>query len=186
LLLAGIARADHRDVAREAFREGSLQYDLGDYQAALAAFKRAYLAFEDPVFLFNIGQCQRHLGQKADALHSFKVFLAKLPNNRSRGQVEKLIQELQAALDQDAVAATHPPTETMPPAPAETAPPAPTVVTGRPAAAVVAAPAPSPKKKIKPWVWGVVVGGVVVAAGAITLGVLLGTRHSNNYVELTY
>jgi tetratricopeptide (TPR) repeat protein len=176
VLLLGTARADNRDVAREAFHEGSVRYDLGDYRAALAAFKRAYLAFDDPVFLFNIGQCQRHLGEKTEALRSFRIFLNKVPNNRDRPQVEKLMHELQAAIDQDKVAATQTPTETMTPsAPA---------VESAPAPAVVAAP-PAPQKKKKTWIWGVVAGGVVVVGGAVAVGVVLGTRHPS-YVELNY
>jgi tetratricopeptide (TPR) repeat protein len=171
LLAAGVARAENRELARESFHEGSLQYDLGDFRAALNAFKRAYLNFEDPVILFNIAQCQRHLGDKADALRSFRVFLMKVPDAKERPQVERLIAELQAAIDQDKNAATRPPMETMgpsrpletertapaakppevPPAepqhvvpPPEPAPPAPSTEAKRAPAPLAIAPAASP------------------------------------------
>ena len=66
-VLAGSAVADNKDVARDAFREGTRQFDIGDFKSALAAFKKAYLNYEDPAFLFNIAQCERQLGDKAEA-----------------------------------------------------------------------------------------------------------------------
>ncbi len=56
-VLAGAAYADNKEAAKEAYSEGKRQYDLGEYDAALAAFKKAYLNYEEPVFLFNIAQC---------------------------------------------------------------------------------------------------------------------------------
>jgi tetratricopeptide (TPR) repeat protein len=201
LLVATPAFAENKELAKEAYHEGTLQYDLGEFRAALAAFKRAYLNFEDPVILFNIAQCQRQLGDKAEALRSYRVFLTKVPNTKQRPQVEKIIAELQAAIDHDRAATTHPPIGMMPsqlpgttehtaeapapspqPAAAEPAPPT------KPAEAVVVAAPPHAEKPLtkKGWFWGVVVGGVVVVAGAITLGVVLGTEKHQSFTELTY
>jgi tetratricopeptide (TPR) repeat protein len=196
LTLLGVAHAeDKKDVAREAFRLGTLQYDLGDFKAALAAFKKAYLQYEDPAFLFNIAQCERQLGDKTEALRTYRVFLNKAASAAQRAQVEKIVRELEIVIEQDTAVAARPPTETMAPGATrggEVRSPPPLVEmqgveVSSPApvtAFVIAPPVDKPLTK-KGWFWGVVVGGAVVVAGAVTLGVVLGTR-SRSYAELTY
>ena len=200
LLLSAAAHAENKELAKEAYHEGTLQYDLGEFKAALAAFKRAYLNFEDPVILFNIAQCQRQLGDKAEALRSYKVFLTKVPNTKQRPQVEKIIAELQVAIDHDRAATTHPPIGMMPsqlPAaterPAEAPAPSPQPVVTEPPpkpvesnTAVAATPRAEKPLVKKGWFWGVVVGAAVVVAGAVTLGVVLGTEKHQSFTELTY
>jgi len=193
--------ADNKEAARDAFQEGTRQYDLGDFKAALEAFKKAYLNYEDPAFLYNIAQCQRQLGDKAEALRSYKVFVRKVPSSSVRSQVEKIIAELQAAIDQEKAAKAAPPTGTAEPSlskpPVESGGAA--TATGTPStggsstatppenqATTLTAQAPEKKPITKRgWFWGVVAGGAVVVAGAVTLGVVLGTRHSSP-IELTY
>jgi len=71
--LAGVAFADNKEAAKEAYTEGKRQYDLGEYDAALAAFKKAYLNYEEPVFLFNIAQCYRAIGDKPAAARTYRA-----------------------------------------------------------------------------------------------------------------
>jgi hypothetical protein len=188
---AGSARADNKDVARDAYQEGTRQFEFGDIKAALASFKRAYLNYEDPAFLFNIAQCQRQLGDQSEALRTYTFFLAKVPNARSRPQVEKIVSELRAAIAQEKAVVTRAPMGTMRP---DTPLPPPTKSAPTPAALPVAIEptAPTPPNTIvttasdepvrkrpltrQAWFWGLVAGGVVVVAGAVTLGVVLGTR----------
>ncbi|HEX6838978.1 MAG TPA: tetratricopeptide repeat protein, partial [Polyangia bacterium] len=196
---SGVAVADDRDVAREAFREGTRQFDLGDFKSALAAFKKAYLAHEDSAYLYNIAQCQRQLGDKADALRSYRVFLLKEPNSPERPQIERIIAELQAAIEHDKTASSQPPTGVVGPRsngaePAEHAAKDADAAhasagadaaagAGAPATALVASAPPRPRPLTKkPWFWATLAGGAVVIAGAVTLGVVLGTRHSNALV----
>jgi tetratricopeptide (TPR) repeat protein len=179
-LLTGIGYAENKDVAREAFHEGTLQYDLSDFKSALANFKKAYLNYEDPAFLFNIAQCQRQLGDKAEALRTYRVFLSKVPNSSQRASVEKIVADLQAAID-------RPPTATISPEAAQPPPRSePVAETSASSTPSLAATAPRREKPVTKnvWFWGVVAGGAVVVAGAVTLGVVLGTRH--NPIELTY
>jgi tetratricopeptide (TPR) repeat protein len=187
----GVAVADDRDIAREAFREGTRQFDLGDFKSALAAFKNAYLHHEDPAILYNIAQCQRQLGEKAEALRSYRVFLLKEPNSPERPQIEKIIAELQTAIEHDKAAASQPPIGVVGPKPngaepAERLPKdtdAPHATSEPPAGALVATAPPHEKPVTKKaWFWATLAGGAVVVAGAITLGVVLGTRHSNAVV----
>ena len=189
---SGVAVADDRDAAREAYREGTRQFDLGDFKSALAAFKKAYLNHEDSAYLYNIAQCQRQLGDKADALRSYRVFLLKEPNSPERPQIEKIVAELQAAIEHDKAASSQPPIgvvgpKTNGPEPAaERATKDAEATHARaevPAGALVASAPPREKPLTKkPWFWATIAGGVVVVAGAVTLGVVLGTRHSSALV----
>src|SRR6516225_1877017 len=94
LLLAGAAapaHADNRAAAREAFRDGTRLYEIGEFQKALDSFKRAYLNYADPSLLFNLGQCYRQLGDKPEALRSYRQFLNKVPDAPNRAEVERVI-----------------------------------------------------------------------------------------------
>ncbi|HEX9101766.1 MAG TPA: tetratricopeptide repeat protein [Polyangia bacterium] len=104
--LAGVAYADNKEAAKEAYTEGKRQYDLGEYDAALAAFKKAYLNYEEPVFLFNIAQCYRALGDRPAAVRSYRAFLRNWPKAPNREQVERIVAEL----EKEEPAATPPPT----------------------------------------------------------------------------
>jgi tetratricopeptide (TPR) repeat protein len=188
LVWLGSARADDKEVARQAYREGTRQYELGDFKAALDAFKKAYLNYEDPAILFNLAQCQRQLGDKVEALRTYRVFLHKVPETTERAQIEKIIAELQAAIDHDKAAKAQPPTETVEPSiartPTEPPPTAQSPTNSTAQTTVTEAPAKKPLVK-RGWFWGVVVGGVVVVAGAVTLGILYG-RPQQKYLEYTY
>jgi tetratricopeptide (TPR) repeat protein len=179
-----------RAAAREAFRRGQKLYEVGDFRGALAAFKKAYLEVDDPAFLFNIAQCLRQSGDKAEALRTYRMYLVKLPQARNRAQTEKIIVDLQAAIDAEKAEAARAAERERAREAVEksTAAPPPTVATPTTAATdtadVSATATPKPVHR-RAWVWGVVAGGAVVVAGAITLGVVLGTRNGN-FVELTY
>src|SRR2546423_15134879 len=110
-LLAQAAYADNKDAAKQAYTEGKRQYDLGEYDAALAAFKKAYLNYEEPVFLFNIAQCYRALGDRPAAVRTHPAVLPNWPKAPNREQVERIVAQLEAEQTAE------------PPKPAATAPP---------------------------------------------------------------
>lgn len=88
---------------------------LGEYEAALAAFKKAYLSYEEPVFLFNIAQCYRAMGDRAAAVRSYRAFLRNWPKAPNREQVERIVAELESAMAQEQQAKPAPPQETPSP-----------------------------------------------------------------------
>jgi tetratricopeptide (TPR) repeat protein len=192
LPLTSIAQTtEDRAAAREAFRRGQKLYEVGDFRGALAAFKKAYLEVDDPAFLFNIAQCLRQSGDKAEALRTYRMYLVKMPQARNRAQTEKFIFDLQAAVDAEKAAAARAAEREREREAAEKASAAAAPAVATPAAATETSTAdlsatatPKPIHR-RAWVWGVVVGGAVVVAGAVTLGVVLGTRNGS-FVELTY
>jgi tetratricopeptide (TPR) repeat protein len=84
---ARVARCEDKEAAKLAFAEARRFYALNEFDHALDSFKRAYLAYEDPTFLFNIAQCHRQLGNKADAVKFFRSYLRDAPNAPNREEV---------------------------------------------------------------------------------------------------
>src|SRR3954470_20883410 len=114
-LLTAPAHADNKQLAKDAFREGTRLYEVAEFQKALEAFKRAYLNFEEPTLLFNIAQCHRQLGDKQEAARFYKTYLHKMPNAPNRGDVVKMIDTLEQAIALERTVRTTPPTSTMGP-----------------------------------------------------------------------
>jgi tetratricopeptide (TPR) repeat protein len=170
---------DDKVAAKEALREGMRQYEIGDFTSALAAFKRAYLNYEEPAFLYNIAQCERLLGQKSEALREYKMYLHKVPAASNRVEVQKIVADLQAALAVEKQAQEAPPQGPMEPRPELTRAPSPAPVVLVAAPPLVVAP-PLVEKPVykKWWLWTVV--GVAVAGAGVGVGLGLGLKASNH------
>jgi tetratricopeptide (TPR) repeat protein len=167
--VAPAAADPNKQVAHRAYAEGKKLYDVGEYQQALDAFKRAYLAYEDPSFLFNMAQCYRLVGDKQEATRAYKSYLRNFPQAKNRGDVKKIVADLEESLAKEreaaeaqARAADSPPQGTLAPEHvAAEASPAPTVEITQ---------TPPPPKKSRAWIAGPVVG-VIVAGVAVGLAV---------------
>jgi tetratricopeptide (TPR) repeat protein len=161
LVATARAEGDNRTVAREAFREAARRYDLGDYPKALELFKLAYLNFEEPKILFNIGQCQRQMSQKVEAITAYRSYLRKVPDASNRDEVQHLIQQLEAAIAVEQSAKNAPPAALVMPSPVPSVVMAPAPV------------APTPVYK-KWWLWT----SVVIAAAAVGTAIGVGVYES--------
>ena len=98
--------------ARRMYDLGITHYDLGEYKQALTAFEDAYRAKRDAALLFNIAQCQRQLAHYEDAARSYRAFLRNSPDAPNRAEVKNLIEQMDAAAQQQRASA--PPTGTQP------------------------------------------------------------------------
>src|SRR5688572_30561537 len=68
--------------ARVLNRQGMAKYRLGEYDAALELFKKAYETHSDPKILFNLAQTYRKRRDYARALESYRQYLQTLPDAR--------------------------------------------------------------------------------------------------------
>jgi tetratricopeptide (TPR) repeat protein len=127
-LVASLAAAPARSAsdartekAREHYLQADAFYKLDRYASALQEYEQAYLAKPDPSFLYNIAQCHRLMGDKAEAVKFYRRYLNDAPNAANREVAEKHIKDLETMLAAPAV----PPPVTPPPssAPAAAAPP---------------------------------------------------------------
>jgi hypothetical protein len=123
MAFVGAARAEDKDKAREAYQAADKHYDLGEYKEALEGFKDAYRNFSDPTILFNIAQCHRQLGESAEAIRQYRMYLIKVPDAANRDEVKALIGKLEAAIKKDDAAKAAPPQGSLTPPPAIAAKP---------------------------------------------------------------
>lgn len=72
---AAAASPEERSRARALFDEGKTHYDLGEYPQAIARFKEGYRISQSPVFLFNIAQSYRLMGECAEAARFYRNYL---------------------------------------------------------------------------------------------------------------
>jgi hypothetical protein len=85
------------DAARAHTRQGSAYYDLNRYQEAYGEFEQAYLLEQDPALLYNMGQCQRKLGNAEQALHFYRTYLRRAPQGPLTVEAEKRVRELDSS-----------------------------------------------------------------------------------------
>jgi len=185
LLAGGVAHAGDpkAEQARAHFQQGDTFFKLDKYAQALQEFEQAYLAKQDPSFLYNIAQCHRLMGNRVEAIRFYKRYLNDAPTAANRPVAEKHIRDLESALGAEELTGAHPAASPAPgpanpstmPAPQQTAaaPVAPLAPAPPPPSsdAMLTAPPPSPADEhpfyTKWWFWtavgGVVVGGLLIA-----------------------
>ena len=144
--------------ARALFKQAEVHFSLGEFAHALKLYKEAYRTRQLPEFLFNIGQCQRHLGNCKDAMFHYRQFLLHQPSAPERKQVNELILECEAKRAAEEV--THHPTSQ------------PTSLPNKHPATT------APRRISRTWFWvGVGVSGGLLATSLVT-GLLAVDRNS--------
>ena len=149
--------ADAKQEAKARFVTGQSHYNLNEYAEALIEFKEAYRLLPDPVFLFNLGQCERQLGNQEEAIRFYRSFLREQPKAPNRQEVTRKIEEMEAALKTKQAEEEKPvaPPAVTEPAPAageaaKSASPAVVPVKPNPAPTPVATPEPAARPASPP------------------------------------
>ncbi len=137
-------------------------YDLKDYEKALAEAEQAYRLYPLAQILFNIAQCHKALKHWERAAFFYQRYLSRLPAAPNRVRVEAFLAEVEyrLKLEQSQAPAPAPPAVVAPePATPEAAPPAEAPAVPTPAPSVEAKPVesvppaavePSVAKTVKP------------------------------------
>jgi tetratricopeptide (TPR) repeat protein len=146
--------------ARARFERGQRLFKVSRYREALEEFKEAYLAKPDPVFLYNIAQCHRLLGERGDAIMFYRRYLEAAPGSRNRPEVERRIADLEEA---NRAAATVSPPPVVAPVLVNAPPPPPAAAPEKAVMGEVSDERPVYRRW---WLWTGV--GAAVAAGAVT------------------
>jgi tetratricopeptide (TPR) repeat protein len=150
--LAQESPTDHD--ARVAFESGDLAFSEGRYEDAFDDFTRAYDLSHRPELLYNIGLAADRLRRDEEAIDAFEAYLDALPEATNRPEVQRRLRALH-----DAVAAEADIEAAIAVPPADPAPP---ITTSRPIYE-------------EWWLW-TLVGCAVVAAVAIPVGIVAGSR----------
>jgi len=94
------AAAVDREKARAHYDQGEKYYSLGEFENALAEYKKVLEFVDSAEMYYNIGQCYRMLKEHEKALFFYRRYLSHVPNAPNREVVEKHIatmtQELEA------------------------------------------------------------------------------------------
>jgi hypothetical protein len=123
-LSGGLALAQSPEkMAEHWFNQGNTAYNLGRFDEAVGHFTKAYEAWPQPEFLYNIAQSYRLAGNCKQALHFYKRFKSlkekddKAPlSAKKREEVERFINELtDCAAKADSTAGAQPDTIDRPP-----------------------------------------------------------------------
>jgi len=125
LLVPALAWAQQRS-ADDWYKEGENQYNLGNFDKAVEAFKQGFSLETNEgkkaVYLFNVAQAYRQSNDCKNAQFFYKRFLA-LKNNdtvkplsaKTRKDVEDRITELEACVQQATSISKRPPNNNIPP-----------------------------------------------------------------------
>jgi len=148
---------------RQHFQRGQKATNAGDYAGAYREFEAGYAVTGRPLFLFNMAESARAMGDPAKARDAYRAFLRADPDSALAATAKTRLSEIEPP----AAPVAPPP---VVPAPAPLLPPSATVPTasaGQPLpAAPVAAHDDAPVWKKWPF-WAVV--GTAVVAGGVTV-----------------
>lgn len=110
-LLGGVAGAqgENDEGARAAFVEGNVQFKLGRFLAAAAAWEHGFELKHDAGFLYNIAQAYRLAELPDKALFFYRGYLSAAPDAPNRAQVEERVAQLERLLVERANATTPSP-----------------------------------------------------------------------------
>ncbi len=185
LLMASAPAQADVGKARDLFQRATRAYNLQKFEQSLELFQQAYEEKDDPVFLFNIAQCQRQLGQYEAAGRSYRAYLSQAPNASNRSDVVARIADMEKAAQEQRAKTEPPPPVT--PAPGDTGG---TAVTPAPAPAetttVTTAPPRRGSRTLRMAGIGVGAGGVVLIGLGAGFAALSKSAGDTAYHSATY
>lgn len=164
------------DKAAALYDEGKRHFDLGEYSAAIASWRRSYLLSSEPLLLFNIGQAYRLSGNCAQANRFYRNYRRAVPEPQNRAELEQAMAVCAGVEPATRDAETKPPepaetkpTETPAPRLTESVPPTPSSVDGGVAGKNVDSPSVPPDHGRSLRITGLLVAGGGAAAGVVAL-----------------
>ena len=85
--------------AEELFDQGQTAWANGDYASAAVKWNESYTLSKEPDVLFNVAQALRKDGRCAEALATYRRFVAIAPGSDQRRLADEFIRELTAKCD---------------------------------------------------------------------------------------
>lgn len=95
-------QAGATEKAREHYTRGKQLFASGEYRGAIAEFAAADKLAPSPLLEFNIALCHERLGERAEAVRRYKLYLERVPDADNRSAVEAKIGKLEAELKSEA------------------------------------------------------------------------------------
>jgi len=101
--------------AYDLYQAGITDYNLGDFDKAIAKFKEAYALTGAPGLLFNVAQAYRLKKDYDQALYFYKTYLRLDPDAPNKGDVEARIAEMERMIQEQKNLDKAKPVGTIPP-----------------------------------------------------------------------
>ena len=86
--------------AKKSFAVGTQAYAEGEFEVALASFRRAYELTGSPDLLFNVATVSDRMRRDEDALEAYEAYLQARPDSADREHVEGRIEVLRASIEE--------------------------------------------------------------------------------------
>lgn len=93
---SGSENASGKERAAALTEVAERHYNAGQFEIAAEKYAEAYAAYPAPELLFNLGQCQKHLGNHRRAVFLFERYLRNKPNASNKALVQEIIAEERA------------------------------------------------------------------------------------------
>lgn len=97
------------------YEQGLSYYNLGEFDQAIAAFRKSYELTQAPGLLFNIAQAFRLKKDYEQATYFYSTYLRLQPDAANRADVEARLAEMQQALEDQKKLEKKPPIGTISP-----------------------------------------------------------------------
>ncbi len=104
-----------RAQAKALYEQGLSAYNLGNFDAAIAAFSEAYAISQAPGLLFNIAQSHRLKKDYEKATYFYTTYLRLKPDAANRADVEARLEEMQKLIEDQKKMEALPPSGTVTP-----------------------------------------------------------------------
>lgn len=168
--------------ARSWFDKGRAAYEVGDFDEAARAFRRAYVLSPRFALLYNIGQAELRAGRDQLAIEAFEGYLRQAPaDDPRRSEVQERARVLHSMGVRGSDPAAAEPTESPAPANATpgatTEPAAPSTAPSAATSATSEEANSSGSTNIVPWM--IVAGGGAVVVGGVVMMVVGASKSSN-------
>jgi tetratricopeptide (TPR) repeat protein len=170
IFCGGQARAQNpspEELARRHHERGTTHYNLGQFEEAIAEYRKGYEQKADPVFLLNIGESYRQLGAHEKALFFYRRYLSVVPEAPNRSEIDEKIRTLEHLVDAQERARSPAPPQ---PLPSHLTGPAPALPSTDEVDLATHPPPPPGPFWHRWWFWA---GVGAVVAGGIAVGLLV-------------
>jgi tetratricopeptide (TPR) repeat protein len=114
LAVGPVAVARQEESPRSHHEQGRRQFGQGQYEGAIASYRKAYELKADPSYLLDIAEAYRALDVPERAVFFYNRYLSAHPNPPNRFEVEAEVARLKLRLPEVAVAPVAPAAATSP------------------------------------------------------------------------
>ena len=94
LVAPRVARADDREAARAAFKEGEAAEKRKDWRGAIESYLRAYDLSPHPFTLYNVAVNYERVGELRESATFYRRYLDESQDAQDRARVERLLENL--------------------------------------------------------------------------------------------